>query len=329
MSFDWQQAQQLKLQLGVFKADEPYKASAEGAAYQLFFGLDKIAAARYACGFYHPKGALKKWAQLCAHYWRCDVQKLAQTASFGTVCLAPGLFDHAGLFVPLIKFCLAQGYDVVCLEMPGHGLSAGQYCAIDSFFTYAALWEAFLLQHALYLQPPFVGLGQSTGCTGLTALALNKACPLRAAIFFSPLVRPQHWLKVKTTYFALGDFMHKVARNQRTNSHQQEFNDLLARDPLQAKFLAIQWVRALMAWVDALDDWPDGPSNFPLWIFQGSGDEVVDFQWNLECLQARFANAQVQFIEGAKHHLANESEPFTQNLWPAVATILRQIRTTT
>ncbi|HMW50280.1 MAG TPA: alpha/beta fold hydrolase, partial [Cellvibrionaceae bacterium] len=245
------------------------------------------------------------------------------------ICLAPGLFDHAGLFAPLIKFCLAEGFDVVCIEMPGHGLSDGQYCAIDSFFTYGAIWEAFILQQALNLTAPFIGLGQSTGCTGLTALGLNPAGPLCGSIFFSPLVRPQHWLKVQTTYFALGNFLQKIARGLRINSHHEPFNQLLLQDPLQPQFLSVQWVRALMAWVDALDDWPGAPSAQPVWIFQGSGDEVVDFEWNLTCLTSRFARAHVHMIEGAKHHLANEAPEFTRTLWPAVASTLHKLRATT
>lgn len=120
--------------------------------------------------------------------------------------------------------------------------------------------------------------------------------------------------------------MQKVSRSFRANSHFEPFNSLLVNDPLQPKFLSVQWVRALMSWVDALDDWPAEASQFPLWIFQGNADEVVDFEWNIPCLQKRFERAQVHYIEGARHHLANEAADLTHTLWPAVASILRQIR---
>lgn len=324
MAFSLAQAQRLKDQIGGFNGTASLGASGEAAAYLRFYGLDQVGAGHYAAGFYHPKGVLRKWGRLMTHYWRCPVAEGA--TSHGTICFAPGLFDHAGLFAPIIKFCLAEGYDLVCIEMPGHGLSDGQYCAIDSFFTYAAIWEAFILQHALLLKAPYIGLGQSTGCTGLTALGLNGAGPLCANIFFSPLVRPQHWLKVQTTYFALGNFLQKVTRGLRTNSHHEPFNQLLFSDPLQPQFLSVQWVRALMAWVDALDDWPGAMSDQPLWIFQGTGDEVVDFEWNIPCLNARFARLQVTMIENAKHHLANEAPHLTQHLWPAVAKVLHHLR---
>lgn len=326
MSFSLAQAQRLKQQLGAFHATARLGSSHEASAYLRFYGLDQLDAPHYAAGFYQPKGVLRKWGRLMTHYWRCRTPAVGR--SHGTICLAPGLFDHAGLFAPLIKFCLAEGFDVVCIEMPGHGLSDGQYCAIDSFFTYAAIWEAFILQNALFLAAPFVGMGQSTGCTGLTALGLNPAGPLMANIFFSPLVRPQHWLKVQTTYFALGNFLQKIARGLRSNSHHEPFNRLLFSDPLQPQFLSVQWVRALMAWVDALDDWPGAASELPLWIFQGSGDEVVDFEWNLTCLTTRFACTQVRMIAGAKHHLVNEAPEFTDALWPAVANALRSLQAT-
>ncbi|MFO1368656.1 MAG: alpha/beta hydrolase [Marinagarivorans sp.] len=322
MAFTAAQAQRLKSQLGEFNGSADLGSSAEALAYVNFYGLDQLGAQQYAAGFYQPKGVLRKWGRLMTHYWRCP----EQAGRHGTICLAPGLFDHAGLFAPLIKFCLAEGYDLVCIEMPGHGLSDGQYCAIDSFFTYAAIWEAFILQHALLLSAPLVGLGQSTGCTGLTALGLNPAGPLSASIFFSPLVRPQHWLKVQTTYFALGNFLQKVTRGLRTNSHHEPFNQLLFNDPLQPQFLSVQWVRALMAWVEAVDDWPGPCSNLPVWIFQGTDDEVVDFEWNIACLSARFCRLNVAMIEGAKHHLANEAPHLTQTLWPAVAQVLQGLR---
>ncbi|MEY4587976.1 MAG: hypothetical protein RL497_52 [Pseudomonadota bacterium] len=324
MPFNLIQAQKLKQQLGIFHPNTPFCSTPEASAYLQFYGLNQLGEQSYAAGFYQTKGVLRKWGRLFVHYWRCDIQKLGLARSRGTVCLAPGLFDHAGLFGPLIKFCLNEGFDLTCIEMPGHGLSDGQYCAIDSFFTYAALWEAFILQNALHLTTPLIGLGQSTGCTGLTALGLSSACPLRANIFFSPLVRPQHWLKVKTTYFTLGEFMQKIARGLRINSHHEAFNTLLFQDPLQPQFLSVQWVRALIAWVDALDDWPAPPSSVPLWIFQGSADEVVDFEWNIPCLSQRFTHTQVRTIEGAKHHLANEAPALTKTLWPAVAEALDQ-----
>lgn len=325
MAFSLAQAQRLKSQLGGFNGTTGLGTSSDAAAYLNFYGLAQLGANQYAAGFYKPKGVLRKWGRLMTHYWRCPPAEHGR--SHGTICFAPGLFDHAGLFAPLIKFCLAQGYDLVCIEMPGHGLSDGQYCAIDSFFTYAAIWEAFILQHALLLTAPFIGLGQSTGCTGLTALGLNPAGPLCGSIFFSPLVRPQHWLKVQTTYFALGNFLQKVARGLRTNSHHEPFNQLLFNDPLQPQFLSVQWVRALMAWVDALDDWPGASSEQPLWIFQGTGDEVVDFEWNIPLLNTRFSRLQLVMIEGAKHHLANEAPHLTQHLWPAVTQALRSLRT--
>jgi alpha-beta hydrolase superfamily lysophospholipase len=325
MSFSLEQVQRLKQQLGDFHPNGAFCSSPDAAAYLSFYGLDQLAEREYAAGFYQAKGVMRKWGRLFVHYWRCDTQELGLARSRGTICLAPGLFDHAGLFARLIKFCLGEGFDVLCMEMPGHGLSDGQYCAVDSFFTYAALWEAFILQQALHLATPLVGMGQSTGCTGLTAMALNTGCPLRANIFLSPLVRPQHWLKVRTTYYALGNFMQKIARSKRTNSHDQTFNTLLFNDPLQPQFLSVQWVRALMSWVDALDHWPASPSQVPLWIFQGSADEVVDFDWNIACLSSRFAQVQVQMIEGAKHHLANETPSLTAALWPAVADALRAV----
>lgn len=273
------------------------------------FSFHKIPAASYHLGYLTLTGELKAWGRIACHWWR------TAGVARGTFCFAPGLFDHAGLFQPLFSYCVAQGFDVVCLEMPGHGLSDGQDCAIDSFNTYAAIWQEFLKRYCQVLPQPLIGGGQSTGCTAMTALALHSetAHYFSRLVFFAPLVRPQRWWQVKNTYRLMGKMLKRVPRKLRINSHSDEFNQLLFADILQPTNLSVRWVSALMQWVNQLPSL--ATSSVPLLILQGTNDEVVDWPYNIPALQQHFLQNHIYYFDDAKHHLANESNPWQQDIF--------------
>jgi alpha-beta hydrolase superfamily lysophospholipase len=306
MPFTVSQATQLKAQMPIFGQAAP--VSDAFMAYSHAYGLGNLPAAQYTCGYYPLAGTLAQWGRVMAHHWTSPQQHR------GTLCFAPGLFDHAGLFAPLFRFCLAQGFDVVCLEMPGHGLSDGDSCAIDSFATYAAIWQAFLAGQASALPRPWWGMGQSTGCTPLVQLGLSEACPFAGLVLLAPLVRPQQWCKVAITHALLGRLLAYVPRGLRKNSHDEAFNAFLFADVLQPQRLSVCWVNAMMHWVKQIPACSPAPNPLPVWLCQGTGDEVVDYTWNIPQLLRVFPLAQTCYIPGAKHHLANESAPFVAQL---------------
>ncbi len=314
------QATSLKQQLGLFDPSRPLarneiEPNSPLAVYRQQFAMAGIPANSYHLGHFQLSGPLAVWGKVTCHWWRAENSR-------GTVCFAPGLFDHAGLFTGLFKHLVEQGFDVLCLEMPGHGLSSGEHCAIDSFATYAAIWQAFFAQYQPLLTQPLMGVGQSTGCAALTEWVLNAgaATYFTRLVFLAPLVRPNHWRRVNLTIILLGKILKKITRASPENSHDAQFNLLLEQDVLQAKFLSASWVLALKKWIANFRELPT--SSVPLLIIQGTGDQVVDWQFNLDALRAHFQAAQVRYLEGAMHHLVNETDLYRRDLFAQASQFL-------
>lgn len=87
-------------------------------------------------------------------------------------------------------------------------------------------------------------------------------------------------------------------------------------DPLQARYLMVDWVSSLRVY---LNDFSRAPqSGIPLSIIQGTGDTTVDWRYNLTSLQAKFPLAETFLIEGARHHLVNESGEYQERLFAII-----------
>src|SRR5690606_33677746 len=128
-----------------------------------------------------------------------------------------------------------------------------------------------------------------------------------ATILLAPLVRPRAWGLSKLSYHLVGPFRRQIPRRFSANSGDPEFLDFLQnRDPLQPRILPTAWVGALARWIPRIEGAPRR-SQRPL-VVQGEADMTVDWQHNLQVLQAKLDRPEILRIPGARHHLVNESE---------------------
>ena len=256
-------------------------------------------------------------------YWRLPGAR-------GTVFLVHGLFDHVGLFQDLIGHLLAQQYSVVALDLPGHGLSDGRATMIKSFFDYGTVLEDTVKYFRWQLpEGPVFGVGQSTGAAVLMAFTFTskhrgEPAPFARLVFLGPLVRPRQWYWGGLAYRWIGRYIKHLRRDfSQPNSHDAEFHSFLRYyDPMQAKSLSIEWVGALSEWIESFAQQPQ--VDIPLLIVQGTADRVVDWRYNLPVIQQRFRHTQVNLIEGAMHHLANEAEVWRKAVFTSTTQFLRQ-----
>jgi alpha-beta hydrolase superfamily lysophospholipase len=261
--------------------------------------------------------------RIATHFWRLPGAK-------GTVFVVHGLFDHVGLFQPLINHLLAQQYSVVAMDLPGHGLSDGAPTVIRSFADYGAVLEDTFKYFRWQLpEGPVYGLGQSTGAAVFMAFVFacarrGEAEPFARLVFYGPLVRPRAWYWGKYAYRWVGRFIRKLTRDfSAPNSHDATFHNFLrSYDPLQARSLSIEWIGALHEWVEGFDTQPRVDTH--LLIVQGTADRVVDWQYNLPVIQRHFPRSQVNLIEGAMHHLANEADTWRKAVFTSTTQFLRQ-----
>ena len=238
---------------------------------------------------------------LAGHVYKPD-------SSRGTVFLVHGFFDHTGILKNLITLCIREKYCVVAFDLPGHGLSSGAPAAIDSFGEYKAALEDFLSLCAPHVPKPYAAIGHSAGCAViLTHLFYSAASPFSRVILLAPLVHSEFWTLSKAGH-ALIPFVSSTPRWMRNASHDAAFLKWFDRDPLQSKTFPVKWATALYRWEAGIVS--AAPRTLPVSVIQGSGDDCVDWRYNIPFLRKKIPGCDVHMIEGARHQLLNETEPW-------------------
>ncbi len=236
-----------------------------------------------------------------------------------TAYLVHGLYDHVGLYHQLIKYCLGRGWRVVTFDLPGHGLSSGKRCAIESFQQYDQIFTKILTNICLHFSEPIHVFGQSTGgaiiANYLLKYNVNKVnSPFKSINLISPLVRPKGWLKIQLFLAVARLYKTHLERGISTNSHDLDFLEFVqTKDPLQTKKLAISWIEAVVDWNKFIEK--RQPSDVEVNIVQGTDDYSVLWKYNLEFLKKKLPNSTIELIENARHHLVNETAEFQQPMW--------------
>ncbi|SFF86053.1 alpha/beta hydrolase [Neptunomonas qingdaonensis] len=289
---------------------------------------------------WHAYLTLYKLAPLQSQYQlrvglvKCEQVDLAvqyytqQTTSRGTVVLIHGYMDHVGLYSRLMGCLLEQGWDVLCYDLPGHGLSSGSGYSIDHFSTYAAQLDIIL--QSTHLKGPCVALGQSTG--GAIVLAHQQLVsqrlsvdPFSQRILLAPLIRPAQYPFIRLKYSLLRFFLRRVRRFHGINSHDDAFVHFIrSQDPLQKQWVAVNWIGAMLEWVELIE--AGQPQHIDMTVIQGTADETVDWQHNLSVLGRLFPLLRVELIEAGRHHLANEGLAWRQQVFDKISEVLAGCR---
>ncbi len=244
--------------------------------------------------------------------------------SRGTLFVYHGYFDHLGLYSFPIRLGLELGMTVVGFDLPGHGLSSGRPLSIDCFSRYAVAQAAFV--HALsdvvlfdIVPRPWSALGQSTGAAIILDSVLNaKRYGLTdqyydgGLTFLAPLIRPCNWYGVRVLYQIL---RHRggTPRIFKMNSTNAEFCHFLShQDPLQHRTIDAAWVGAMIRYAKRIVKAPCSTES-PL-VIQGTQDATVDARYNLKKIGDLFNKPKIVMLEGARHHLVNESEEYKSRI---------------
>ncbi|MEM9254364.1 MAG: alpha/beta hydrolase [Pseudomonadota bacterium] len=240
--------------------------------------------------------------RLAVHQWR-------QAQATANLFLVHGYYDHTGLFGKLLGWALENGCNVVMFDLPGHGLSSGEPAVINDFSDYG-LAISDVLSRVHWPNLPLWCMGQSTGCSALIEFARLGTWPFAATVLLAPLIRPVGWTSIALAYSVLRHFTPSVARKFSVNSSDKDFLAFVQREPLQCHRAPLQWVGALRNWLADLEvkDLRVGPAL----IVQGDEDGTVDWRHNLGVVEQLFPGSRVEYVAGAGHQLANESEELRQ-----------------
>lgn len=249
-------------------------------------------------------------ARLVSHYWQ-----LPHAAA--TVFVVHGLFDHIGIYLKLVKALLSNGFSVLAVDMPGHGLSEGTRAEVDDFDRYSEAITTCLNLLLPDAGTTVFGLGQSAGGSAVMQYVFNSgsACRFNKIALLAPLIRPSQWPLVNISYGVLSPFITVFPRSFTSNSHDQAFVDFLIRDPLQSRHISIRWMGAMKAWINRFNSY--SASDIPTLVVQGTGDKTVDWKRNLPLIEKQFSNTEVVIVNGARHHLVNEADAWREKVFDA------------
>lgn len=289
------------------------------ARYRSHYGLDVESGGLEAS---HQAGIIESSRyRLVCHYF-------SPAAPRGNVFLLHGYFDHSGLYGHLIRHCLGLGYAVVIFDLPGHGLSSGEQASIDSFSRYCeALLDCLRLAQVKNLARPWHVIGQSTGgailIDSLLHHDLQRHGQFERLILLAPLLRPCNWIR-SLFLFRISHWLRRATRRTFTNnSHDRAFRDFLREhDALQCLQLPRDWVLALMDYLRRFR--LARPCDTPLHIIQGTDDGTVDWVYNLARLEEKFPQTHIHMVEGARHHLVNESPAYRDDVFNLITDILME-----
>lgn len=274
--------------------------------YYGFAATTGTANSRYRIGYVELNNT-----RLVGHYWEVP-------HASATVFVAHGLFDHIGIYLTLIKTLLENGFSVLAVDMPGHGLSEGARAEVDDFDRYSDAISTCLALMLPDSGSTVFGLGQSAGGSAVMQYVFNSGagCRFKKIALLAPLIRPSQWPLVNISYGVLSPFISLFPRSFTSNSHDKAFVDFLARDPLQPKHISVRWMGAMKAWINRFNSYT--ASSIPALVVQGTSDKTVDWKRNLPLIEKQFGRLEVVIVEGARHHLVNEGDAWREKVFNAV-----------
>tara|TARA_R110001599_G_scaffold9079_1_gene45173 strand:- start:1576 stop:2526 length:951 start_codon:yes stop_codon:yes gene_type:complete len=241
--------------------------------------------------------------------FRLVMQSFKPEVAKATIFIFHGYFDHAGIYHHLIRFLLKHNYAVVIYDMPGHGLSSGKPTAITTFQQYQDAMNACLDVCKNNMPLPYHCVGQSTG-SAVIIDRLKNGDPAELVfdkvVLLSPLVRPKGWKSIVRIHSTIKPFIKVWFRKFAKNSEDTSFTKFLREhDPLQSKWLSVDWISALKEWIPTIES--GECIKRKVLIVQGTGDNTVDWEHNVEVLKRLFSEVKIAYVEDAQHHLVNES----------------------
>lgn len=283
-------------------------------AYRHFYRLDKAMA---------KSRAKHCFGKINANGLTLAVQAFLPENARANVFVLHGYTDHVGLFDQLIEALLANHFNVVALDLPGHGLTeSGHRAGIDGFGQYQDAVKPIINMAQQQLGGDWFLIGQSTGgAIAMDYILNNPEHHFKKVVLLAPLVIPVRWGWVKVQLFALRAFLNKVPRTFSVHSSDRNFLQFLRKDPLQTRTIHTSWVQSLYDWQAHFEQSPQSAT--PTLLIQGEKDVVVDWQYNMKKIEEKFTALSVYRLSDANHHLVNEDKSLREAVFKAAIKFIK------
>ncbi|MDA9091094.1 alpha/beta hydrolase [Porticoccaceae bacterium] len=261
---------------------------------------------------------------VCAGHLEVGDNQIATLAwqpakAVGTVIVVHGYMDHIGLFNHLIQHLLERQLNVVCFDLPGHGLSTGRPGYILDYGEYVGVLELVINISREMFSAPLHAVGQSMGGAVLLKHLIRhkKDYPFASLNLFAPLLFPRGWNINRWLHLLSKPFTDTSKRVYRDSSWDKDFLTFVRDcDPLQASRLPLAWVGALKKWIKEFRK-SEG-SNLKINLIQGDADKTLDWETNLVKFKEKFPALKVHIIKSGNHHLVNEIKSLREEIFAAL-----------
>jgi alpha-beta hydrolase superfamily lysophospholipase len=245
-----------------------------------------------------------------AGVYQLFVQKFTPISPIGTILLIHGYLDHAGSLNRTIQFLVEHQYQVICYDLPGHGLSSGERATINQFEDYIESLQAIYDKVLRECSNQPILVAHSTGAMiGLVFAERRKESFTKIALI-APLFRPHLWNVSKIGLFITKPFTSKIKRVFQRNSSDHKYLSFTKKDPLQEKQLPISWLYALQSWLRTNKSKESVNTSFLM--IQGDLDQTVDMKYGLKRVLSLYPKSKVILMENGHHQLLNEG-PIVRN----------------
>ena len=242
----------------------------------------------------------------------------------GTIYLVHGYLDHSGGLSRTINQLLSNGYQVIVLDLPGHGFSEGEEGVVASFDDYLIAVEKGYNVILDKLTPSnVIGLGHSTGGALLFHASAEKKVNLAGLILIAPLYYPFQWNIFKGLLLLSGKVIAQKKRAFKRNSNDNAYQRFLKSDPLQLKVLKSDWLVALEKWQQEIVNCPAAEA--PVYLLQGTRDTTVSWKENISFYQEKSNQFQVALFPGARHQLLNERREISYLVHQRIDAFLKEL----
>jgi alpha-beta hydrolase superfamily lysophospholipase len=233
-----------------------------------------------------------------------------QSSARGTILMVPGLGEHTGRYVHVGDFFQKTGYNVLGIDVRGHGRSGGTP-------VFAERYDRFLedVRSAIRIVKvfPLFVLGHSFGGQLALALAARDEPDIAGYVVSGPwlaLTRPPApWLvglgSLLNIIYPKFRFPTGIERGQ--NSSDEDHLDSLVDLDLNHQFITARAFFEIKTEARRLLSHPR--ANAPVLIAQGRPDPVTSVEASIEFYQRLQAPAkELMIYDGLLHELHNEKE---------------------
>lgn len=210
-----------------------------------------------------------------------------------------GYLDNCGYLKDLHRSLFKKGFDVFCLDLPGHGLSSGDVADIKEFSEYGGMLELFDFEELKKEYTEINFIAHSAGTISFLERRKKVELPFKKVILVAPLVRSLHWKKSMFLHKILKRIVKKVPRRR---DGTPRFKELRAKDKHYINFTPSSWVSALKKWEKEIRDYSNTFED-KVHIIYGSHDAIVLNYYSRNVYSRIFKSPSFYEIQGATHHM--------------------------